>query len=141
MRHSRPDMPRLRAAAHHSQIPKTIDSHAVLRRTGLPASRLELEVTESLLIGSRDQALTTLRALRQMGVSIALDDFGTGYSSLGYLSLFPFDKIKIDKSFIIGMMAWVTGVQSAPITTGTCSCSISRLVTGTPISGLQALSA
>ena len=75
----------------------------VLRRTGLPACRLELEVTESLLIDSADLALTALRSLKRMGVSIALDDFGTGYSSLSYLRLFPFDKIKIDKSFIRGL--------------------------------------
>jgi diguanylate cyclase (GGDEF)-like protein len=72
----------------------------ILRRTGLPACRLELEVTESLLIDSADLALRALRSLKCMGVSIALDDFGTGYSSLSYLRLFPFDKIKIDKSFI-----------------------------------------
>jgi len=72
----------------------------VLRRTGLPACRLEIEVTESLLIDSTGVALSALRALKHMGVNIALDDFGTGFSSLGYLRLFPFDKIKIDKSFI-----------------------------------------
>jgi diguanylate cyclase (GGDEF)-like protein len=72
----------------------------VLRRTGLPAWRLELEVTESLLIDCSELALSALRSLKRMGVSIALDDFGTGYSSLSYLRLFPFDKIKIDKSFI-----------------------------------------
>jgi predicted signal transduction protein with EAL and GGDEF domain len=72
----------------------------ILRKTGLPACRLELEVTESLLIDSADLALTALGELKQIGVSIALDDFGTGYSSLSYLRLFPFDKIKIDKSFI-----------------------------------------
>jgi EAL domain-containing protein (putative c-di-GMP-specific phosphodiesterase class I) len=72
----------------------------VLDRTGLPAWRLELEVTESLLIDSADVALTTLQKLKQLGVTIALDDFGTGYSSLNYLRLFPFDKIKIDKSFV-----------------------------------------
>jgi EAL domain-containing protein (putative c-di-GMP-specific phosphodiesterase class I) len=72
----------------------------ILHRTGLPACRLELEVTESLLIDSADLALTALNALKRIGVSIALDDFGTGYSSLSYLRLFPFDKIKIDKSFI-----------------------------------------
>jgi predicted signal transduction protein with EAL and GGDEF domain len=75
----------------------------VLRRTGLPACRLELEVTESLLMDSADLALKALRSLKRMGVSIALDDFGTGYSSLSYLRLFPFDKIKIDKSFIRGL--------------------------------------
>jgi len=72
----------------------------VLRRTGLPASRLELEVTEGLLIKDADQALASLQALKALGVGIALDDFGTGYSSLGYLHRFPFNRLKIDRSFV-----------------------------------------
>jgi diguanylate cyclase (GGDEF)-like protein len=72
----------------------------VLRETGLPPSQLEIEVTESLLIQETDRALRTLGDLKQMGIRIALDDFGTGYSSLSYLRLFPFDKIKIDQSFV-----------------------------------------
>jgi diguanylate cyclase (GGDEF)-like protein/PAS domain S-box-containing protein len=73
---------------------------AILLRTGLPASRLEIEVTESLLVEEVSAALDILRRIRALGVRIALDDFGTGYSSLGYLRVFPFDKLKIDKSFI-----------------------------------------
>jgi len=72
----------------------------ILHRTALPADLLELEVTEGVLIRDEDQALATLRALKAQGVRIALDDFGTGYSSLSYLRRFPFDKIKIDKSFV-----------------------------------------
>lgn len=72
----------------------------ILARTGLPADRLELEVTESLLIDDTDQALHALTALKALGLRIALDDFGTGYSSLSYLQRFPFDKIKIDKTFV-----------------------------------------
>ncbi|MDB5402897.1 MAG: putative diguanylate cyclase (GGDEF)/phosphodiesterase with and two sensor [Rhodopila sp.] len=72
----------------------------ILHRTGLPAARLELEVTETLYIDNIDRALGTLRALKGAGVKIALDDFGTGYSSLSYLRSFPFDKIKIDRSFV-----------------------------------------
>ena len=72
----------------------------VLKRTGLEPSRLELEITESVLINDVSSALATLTALKELGVKIAMDDFGTGYSSLGYLNSFPFDKIKIDKSFI-----------------------------------------
>ncbi|MGA1805387.1 bifunctional diguanylate cyclase/phosphodiesterase [Rhizobium sp. HT1-10] len=72
----------------------------VLARTGLPADRLELEITESVLINDANAALSILNALKSLGVKIAMDDFGTGYSSLGYLNSFPFDKIKIDKSFI-----------------------------------------
>lgn len=71
-----------------------------LRNSGLDPHRLEIEVTESLLISNTDAVIETLRQIRDMGVSIAMDDFGTGYSSLSYLSLFPFDKIKIDKAFV-----------------------------------------
>ncbi len=71
-----------------------------LQTSGLEPSRLEIEITESLLISNPDAVIDTLRQIHDMGVSIAMDDFGTGYSSLSYLSLFPFDKIKIDKAFI-----------------------------------------
>ncbi|ONG55973.1 hypothetical protein BKE38_07370 [Pseudoroseomonas deserti] len=73
---------------------------AALEETGLPASRLELEITESVLLHEDALALETLHALRAMGIGIAMDDFGTGYSSLSYLQRFPFDKIKIDRSFV-----------------------------------------
>lgn len=73
---------------------------SALSAANLPASRLELEITESLLLAQSDSVLTMLHALRGMGVRISLDDFGTGYSSLSYLRSFPFDKIKIDRSFI-----------------------------------------
>ena len=73
---------------------------AVLERTGLPAHRLELEITESLLIEDSATARHALQALRSLGVRIALDDFGTGYSSLAYLRSFPLDKLKIDGSFV-----------------------------------------
>jgi diguanylate cyclase (GGDEF)-like protein len=91
------------SAAHFRQgnLPELVAD--VLRQTGLPAYRLEIEVTESLLIDSTGVALSALRTLKHMGVNIALDDFGTGFSSLSYLRLFPFDKIKIDKSFIQGL--------------------------------------
>ncbi|WP_410959177.1 EAL domain-containing protein, partial [Salmonella sp. 6278] len=71
-----------------------------LERSGLAASRLELEITDSVLLQNSETTLTTLHELRAMGVRISLDDFGTGYSSLSYLRSFPFDKIKIDRSFV-----------------------------------------
>ena len=74
--------------------------HQVLIDTGLPPGRLELEITESVLIDDLPRALATLRRLKALGVRIAMDDFGTGYSSLSNLQAFPFDKIKIDRSFI-----------------------------------------
>ncbi|BBV97141.1 putative bifunctional diguanylate cyclase/phosphodiesterase [Pseudomonas sp. FYR_2] len=74
-----------------------------LADSGLPPQRLELEITESVLLGNSEENVRTLRALKDLGVSISLDDFGTGYSSLGYLRSFPFDRIKIDKSFVHDM--------------------------------------
>ncbi|MFC0409802.1 putative bifunctional diguanylate cyclase/phosphodiesterase [Roseomonas elaeocarpi] len=73
---------------------------AALEHSGLPASRLELEITEGVLLNDTEETLATLERLRRLGVKIAMDDFGTGYSSLGYLQKFPFDKVKIDRSFV-----------------------------------------
>jgi diguanylate cyclase (GGDEF)-like protein len=73
---------------------------SALSASGLAPKRLELEITESIFIADVDATLTTLHSLRNLGVKIALDDFGTGYSSLSYLRSFPFDKVKIDKSFV-----------------------------------------
>ena len=73
---------------------------AALAASGLPANRLELEITEAVLIRDDEAALALMHQLRKLGVRIALDDFGTGYSSLSYLQRFPFDKIKIDRCFI-----------------------------------------
>jgi diguanylate cyclase (GGDEF)-like protein/PAS domain S-box-containing protein len=72
----------------------------VLRETGLDPHRLELEITESAIIGDKERALQTLRRIKALGVTIAIDDFGTGYSSLETLRAFPFDKIKLDRSFM-----------------------------------------
>ena len=77
-----------------------LDVIAALGDAGLPARRLELEITETILLQDTDETVATLNQLRDLGVRIAMDDFGTGYSSLGYLRKFPFDRIKIDRSFI-----------------------------------------
>jgi predicted signal transduction protein with EAL and GGDEF domain len=73
---------------------------AALEQAGLPAQRLELEITESVLLQNSETTRETLLELRNLGIKISLDDFGTGYSSLSYLRSFPFDKIKIDRSFV-----------------------------------------
>jgi EAL domain-containing protein (putative c-di-GMP-specific phosphodiesterase class I) len=86
-----------------------------LLETGLAADRLELEITEGVLIGDYDRAIAILRRLKALGVHIAMDDFGTGYSSLSYLQSFPFDKIKIDQSFLSNV---VRNGQSAAIIRG-----------------------
>ncbi len=75
----------------------------VLAETGLPPERLELEVTETALIEYGTEAPVLLHKLKNLGITVALDDFGTGYSSLSQLTMFPFDKIKIDKSFTRSM--------------------------------------
>jgi diguanylate cyclase (GGDEF)-like protein/PAS domain S-box-containing protein len=75
---------------------------AALKETGLAAHRLELEITETLLLGNSEAIMAELQTLKAMGVAIVMDDFGTGYSSLSYLWRFPFDKIKIDRSFMQG---------------------------------------
>jgi EAL domain-containing protein (putative c-di-GMP-specific phosphodiesterase class I) len=73
---------------------------SALASSGLPASRLELEITESVMLQDSDGTLAVLTQLRELGVGIAMDDFGTGYSSLSYLHRFPITKIKIDRSFV-----------------------------------------
>jgi diguanylate cyclase (GGDEF)-like protein/PAS domain S-box-containing protein len=83
----------------HADMPELV--HEVLLTSGLQASRLELEITESSIFSDKQRALNALRAIKALGVSIAIDDFGTGYSSLETLQSFPFDKIKLDRSFLL----------------------------------------
>jgi diguanylate cyclase (GGDEF)-like protein len=85
---------------NHSLLPVVINALAM---SGLAARRLELEITEAVLLQNTDATLATLHRLRELGVRISMDDFGTGYSSLRYLRSFPFDKIKIDRCFISGL--------------------------------------
>src|SRR5207253_9452302 len=76
----------------------------LLAKTGFPAHRLEVEITEGSLLEDRDQVLTIIHSLKNVGVSISLDDFGTGYASLAQVNSLPIDRIKIDKSFITTMV-------------------------------------
>jgi diguanylate cyclase (GGDEF)-like protein/PAS domain S-box-containing protein len=83
---------------YQSALAKTIDR--ILIETGLPPQCLELEITESMMMGNTERVLSILSELKEMKVQLAIDDFGTGYSSLGYLRRFPIDRLKIDRSFI-----------------------------------------
>jgi diguanylate cyclase (GGDEF)-like protein/PAS domain S-box-containing protein len=94
----------------HGELANQI--HETLLETGLPPNRLEIEITEGVLIGDFSRAMAVLRRIKNMGVRIAMDDFGTGYSSLSYLQSFPFDKIKIDQVFIANLL---NSPQSAAI--------------------------
>jgi diguanylate cyclase (GGDEF)-like protein len=94
----------------HGDLAATV--HSILLETGLSPDRLELEITEGVLIDDFSRAISILRRLKSLGVKIAMDDFGTGYSSLSYLQKFPFDKIKIDRSFVSNVQA---NPQSATI--------------------------
>ncbi len=95
----------------------------VLAETGFSPRRLELEITESVLLADNDRNLAVLHELRDLGVAIVLDDFGTGFSSLSYLNSFPFDKIKIDKSFIDGL-----GVHAGSAAIVSATTSIARAI-------------
>jgi EAL domain-containing protein (putative c-di-GMP-specific phosphodiesterase class I) len=89
------------AQFRHGDLPALV--HSVLFDTGLAANRLEIEITEGVLISDFSRAISILRRLKTLGVRIAMDDFGTGYASLSYLQAFPFDKIKIDRGFIANL--------------------------------------
>ena len=86
----------------HTEITTTVRS--ILSTTGLPPNRLELEVTEAVILSDDPQTKRKLANLKSCGIGLAMDDFGTGYSSLGYLSRFPFDRIKIDRTFVDGLL-------------------------------------
>ena len=91
-----------------------------LQSSGLDPARLELEITETVMLVDTASTLATLNALKALGVSIAMDDFGTGYSSLSYLRKFPFDRVKIDKSFIANVERSPEGVMIVDAVTTLC---------------------
>jgi EAL domain-containing protein (putative c-di-GMP-specific phosphodiesterase class I) len=82
----------------NGDLPRAVQ--AALDESGLPAKRLELEITETVLLDKSENNIAVLNKIRDLGVTISMDDFGTGYSSLSYLRSFRFDKVKIDRSFI-----------------------------------------
>jgi EAL domain-containing protein (putative c-di-GMP-specific phosphodiesterase class I) len=89
-----------------------------LAETGFDPTRLELEITESTLLGNLDSAEGAMRRLKALGVKLALDDFGTGYSSLLYLRRFPFDRLKIDRSFVLSIEKGAAAIVHAVVSLG-----------------------
>jgi len=95
------------------RLPDLIEQ--VLQETGLEPGRLEIEITESMLIRETDRTLEVLRRIKALGVRIAMDDFGTGYSSLATLRTFPFDKLKVDRSFVQDLAEPPNGEPAGPL--------------------------
>lgn len=121
-------------SAQQFQSDQLIDGiTAVLNESGLPASRLELEVTESLFIGQSGGPISILRRLREMGITIALDDFGTGYSSLSYLRRLPIDVLKIDRTFVVEL---ATSQEARTVLEAICNLA-DRLGMATVIEGIE----
>jgi EAL domain-containing protein (putative c-di-GMP-specific phosphodiesterase class I) len=106
---------------------------AALASSGLSPERLELEITESVLLHDSEGTLATLHRLRGLGARVALDDFGTGYSSLSYLRSFPFDKLKIDRSFVREL----TRSDSSQFIVGTIIALASNLGMSTTAEGVE----
>lgn len=102
------------------RLPETVEE--ILRATGLPAERLELEITEGVMLDDEERTLKMLSHLKAAGIGLSMDDFGTGYSSLSYLRRFPFDKIKVDRSFVSQLPAdpESAAIVRAIITMGSC---------------------
>jgi EAL domain-containing protein (putative c-di-GMP-specific phosphodiesterase class I) len=86
---------------HDPELPHTLEQH--LTKTGVPAGRLTLEITESILMADPERAMEVLLQLKELGIRISIDDFGIGYSSLAYLRQLRFDELKIDKSFVMDL--------------------------------------
>jgi diguanylate cyclase (GGDEF)-like protein len=104
---------------YRSDVVETVRS--ALAESGLAPHRLELEVTESLMLENTEAVLVALHRLRALGVGIAMDDFGTGYSSLSYLTMFPFDRIKIDRTFTVGLEQRPASLAVIRAVTGMCT--------------------
>jgi EAL domain-containing protein (putative c-di-GMP-specific phosphodiesterase class I) len=114
--HERPLRVSVNLSGRQIQRPGLVeDTQAVLRRTGLRAERLVLEITENLPLLETPAMSRRLREIRDLGVSLAIDDFGTGYSSLSYLQLLPADILKIDRSFVLAMG---NGSRASPLLRG-----------------------
>jgi EAL domain-containing protein (putative c-di-GMP-specific phosphodiesterase class I) len=91
-------------SAHQLLAPGLVDMvQSALADAGLGPEHLEIEITESIFLNDADRALATLESLRQLGIELAIDDFGTGYSSFSYLTQFPFDRLKIDRSLVMNV--------------------------------------
>lgn len=113
---------------HGPSLPVTVA--AALSSSGLPGRRLELEITESVRLQDDAATLGTLHTLRGMGARISLDDFGTGYSSLSYLRCFPFDKLKIDQSFVRSLPAPGSAAIVRAVAALGCSLGIATVAEG-----------
>jgi EAL domain-containing protein (putative c-di-GMP-specific phosphodiesterase class I) len=88
------------SAAQFHQPQLVTDLAAILKRTGVSAQHLELEITESMVMRDPERAMQVMQSLKKMGLRLSIDDFGTGHSSLGYLKRFPIDRLKIDRTFV-----------------------------------------
>lgn len=109
------------SAAQFRSRSLVLDVAAALGASNLRSSRLQLEITESIMLYDTDSVIDTLRQLRSIGVKIVMDDFGTGYSSLAYLTRFAFDKVKIDQSFVRGIVDQSDCLAIVRAITGLCS--------------------
>lgn len=105
---------------------RSSDGAALLEATGLTPSLLELEVTEDILLHDESRVLDRFKRIQELGVRVLFDDFGTGYASLSYLKKFPLDGLKIDRSFVVDLLAFLTMLRSSARLSGLASRSVSQ---------------